>query len=97
MTNTPVPGTERPRNLDAHAAHRHESLWQIWVPLAATLIGLILLVILIWLSMHGALSQWAAVALIMLIIPLLILGIILLALNLGGAVLFSMAYANMSS
>ena len=96
MTYTPIPETEKPRNPDTYAAHRHESLWQIWVPLAATIIGLVLLVVLIWLSQHGELSQWAGVALIMLIVPLMILGIILLILNLGGAVLFSMAYANLS-
>jgi hypothetical protein len=91
-----MPDTEPPRNLDTYAVHRQESLWQIWLPLAATLIGLTLLVILIWLSQHGALSQWAAVALIMLIIPAMILGIILLVLNIGGVVLFSMAYSKIS-
>ena len=96
MSQVPLPDSEPPRNPDTYAIHRRESIWQIWVPLAITLTVLVLLVILIILSMHGSLSQWAAVALIMLIIPMLILGIILLAVNLGGVLLTGMAYSRLS-
>ena len=96
MSQVPFPDSDPPRNPDTYATHRKESIWQIWVPLAITLIVLGLLVVLIILSQHGTLSQWGAVALILLIIPLLILGIIVLAVNLGGVLLVNMAYTKLS-
>lgn len=96
MSQVPFPDSEPPRNPDTYAVHRRESIWQIWVPLAITLTVLALLVILIFVSQHGSLSQWASVALIMLLIPLLILGIIVLAVNVGGFLFTGIAYSKLS-
>jgi hypothetical protein len=96
VAQNPFLDTKPPRNPETYAAHRRESLWQIWLPIGLTITLLVLLVAVIVITGYSELSQWAATALILLIIPFLVVGLIVLAINFGGVYLFTRVYSRLS-
>jgi uncharacterized membrane protein YadS len=89
VTSDRLPSPDLPRNPETYAAHRRDVLWQIWLPIGATIGIIVLFVLLILLIDRGTLSQWGGLATILLVVPLLILGFIVLAVLLGGIVLLT--------
>ncbi len=71
-----------PRNRVTHQAHRKESLWQIWLPLALgvlTVLGFAIWSV-IAASNGGNISQAADASLIIVLTPVMLMSILLLAL-----------------
>jgi uncharacterized membrane protein YhdT len=96
VSQNPYLNEDRRRNPETYAVHRRETRWQIWLPIGLTITVLILLTALIAISGYSELSQWAAAALILLIVPVLIVGLIVLAINFGWVYLFTEAYSRLS-
>jgi len=66
--------------------HQKQTFWQIWFPLAITIIGFLTLAILACLvsGRDASISaMWANISLIFLIVPVLFFGLLLLAILLG--------------
>lgn len=70
------------------ARHRKQMVWQVWVPLIATIVILLALAVLAVIGAFRGSPQvdhWGAIAAIWVIIPVLITGIILMAIVGGSA------------
>jgi hypothetical protein len=80
----PTPRMLLDRNPVTHARHRRETLTQITLPFAASVIlilGLVALVI--WMGTAGEHSQWADVSLIWLLIPVMFVSFLFLLILAG--------------
>ena len=77
----------RARNPQTQAKIRRDTIWQIALPMGlALIVVLVLMVLLILPSGAGARGPWAAVSLMILIIPTAIAGLVVLALLAGANV-----------
>jgi hypothetical protein len=77
---------ELPINTSPAAEHRRQMIWQVWVPMiASTVIVLAVAVLAIVGTVQGSsqINHWGNISAIYLIIPILITGLVILALNAG--------------
>jgi len=86
---TTPPETPKPRNTQTQALNRRESLWQIYLPLGATLLAALACVVITILSAYGAKilndRAWSAVSL-MYLVGMVIVGLLpVLAVSAGLA------------
>jgi hypothetical protein len=68
---------------------RRETLWQIWVPLGAAAVGVLVLAVLVVMGNSASSSEWADISLIFLIIPAFIMALVILAIVAGSIYLLA--------
>ena len=79
---------ELPINTSPAAQHRRQMIWQVWVPIIASIIIVLAVAILAIVgTVQGSslINQWGNISAIYCIIPILVTGLVLLALN-GGII-----------
>lgn len=78
--------------------HRRQMVWKVWVPLAASIVivlALMVLTILGAVNRSPAIDKWGAISAIYVIIPVLIVGLLILGLIGGMIFLLSRLLKNM--
>jgi len=68
---------------ESYKKHRRELAWQIILPMVLTVIGFAALIVLIYFATFegdGDVGRWAAISTIWIVIPILLVGLVLLAL-----------------
>lgn len=79
---------ELPVNRSPSADHRRQMLWQVWVPLiAAIIVTLALGILAIVGAVQGSsqVERWGNISAVLVILPMLVVGIVLLAIVGGSA------------
>jgi energy-coupling factor transporter transmembrane protein EcfT len=73
---------------ESYKKHRRELAWQIILPMALSVVGFVALIVLIYFATFegdGDVGRWTAISTIWIVIPVMLAGLILLAL-IGGLV-----------
>lgn len=94
MNENPKPRVLTPPNPITQAAHRKQTIWQIWVPFAIVVVLVLLSAVFVVIAGFrgtGDTVLWANISVIWLIVPMLFLTIIFIAVTAGLVVLLFQA------